>query len=72
MEYECYLMDPATKMSHVEGEPLLKTNCLAEASGFIYKFWLDNKVDVCIYQSRIESYRGYYRAPKRDKKGRFA
>lgn len=74
-EYQVYVLDPDTKMSHIEGEPLLDTDSLGEASVFIYDAFKENGRELCIWQERSQGYRGYYRATnkhdKRAKDGKF-
>ena len=75
-EYECYLLDPNTKLSHIEGEPLLVTDCLGEACSFVFNLFKNEGIESCVWQERGQSYREYYRKPtyhaKRAKNGQFA
>lgn len=72
-EYECYLLDPNTTMSHIEGEAMLKTNELHEACSFVYNLFIKDGTEACVYQPRLDAYRDSYRKSEfsRDKKGRF-
>jgi hypothetical protein len=47
-EYECYLLDPNTKMSHIEGEAMFKTNELHEASLFVHNLFFKDGINACV------------------------
>lgn len=74
-EYQVFRLDPTKKMCHIEEAPLLETNCLAEAHGFIYDAFKKDGSELCIYQRRSNGYAGFYRHSnkhsKRDAAGRF-
>jgi hypothetical protein len=60
-EYQVFELDLDTKMSHIEGEPLLETDSLGEASVFIYEAFKNEGRELCVFQPRHNDYRGYYR-----------
>lgn len=71
-EYQCFYLDPQFKLCHFEdSEPLFESDNLAEAGSFIYRKFLEEGKDICVYQPRSQGYREIYRKPARDKKGRF-
>lgn len=75
-EYQVFQLDPNTKMSHIEGEPLLETNSLGEACVYCYDAFKKEGLELCVYQPRTEGYREYYRHSNkhstRASNGRFA
>lgn len=72
-EYQCVLLNPDRKFDHDEQTPLLETDDLAEACGFIYQYFKETGLEVAVWQERSQGYRDYYRPTKfaRDHKGRF-
>ena len=75
-EYQVFRLDPNTKMSHIEGAPLLETNDQSEAHSFIYDAFKNEGLELCIFQPRNQGYVGYYRKMPHDgqpraKNGRF-
>jgi hypothetical protein len=74
-EYQVFRLDPTTKMSHIEGEPLLETDNLAEACTFIYDAFRNEGAELCVFQPRTQGYCDYYRKSnkhaKRASTGRF-
>jgi len=71
-EYVCVYLNPEYKLGHDDdAEILLATDCLAEASTFIYNQFKTEKRDIAVYQERSQGYRGVYQNKARDTKGRF-
>lgn len=71
-EYVCVYLNPEYKLCHDDdAEILLATDNLAEACGFIYNKFKEEKKDIAIYQERTQGYRGCYQNKARDSKGRF-
>lgn len=60
MEYECYLLNPDMELCHM-GEKLFETDDLAEACSFVYNWYQEKNVDVCVWQPRTSGYREYYK-----------
>lgn len=76
-EYQCFYLDPRFKLAHDESAtPLLETNCLAEACGFVYDLYQREGRAVAVYQPRTQGYREIYRKRPHDGQprinGRFA
>lgn len=76
MEYQCFDLSPRYKLAHEDDAPvLLETDCLSEASGFIYDRFKELGIECAIWQPRLEIYRGHYKHPvkhsKRGKDGKF-
>jgi hypothetical protein len=71
-EYVCVYLNPEYKLGHDDdAEILLATDCLAEASTFIYNNFKQLGRDIAVWQERSQGYRGVYRNKVRDSKGRF-
>ncbi len=60
-EYQVFQLDPNTKMSHIEGEPIMETNNLAEACVYVYNAFKNEQLELCVFQPRTQCYREYYR-----------
>ena len=75
MEYQCVDLDPNFKLFHGDNKPLLETNCLAEACGFVYNRFKELGIECAVFQPRTQGYREIYRNTnrhtKRDAAGRF-
>ncbi len=74
-EYICVVLSPDHKLFHLPQEPLLATDCLAEACCFVYDLFKKEGVECAVYQERSQGYRSTYqhsnKHTKRAKNGQF-
>jgi hypothetical protein len=74
-EYICVVLSPDHKLYHLPQTPLLETDCLAEACGFVYNLFKNEGIECAVFQERIDGYREHYQHKayhdKRGRNGRF-
>jgi len=65
-DYEVYLLDPKAlrnKKLDIMGDPMFKSDNLAHACTFIYKYWNSTKQPICVFQPKRGYFRDYYMDP---------
>lgn len=71
-EYQCVYLSQEHRLWHDESAtPIMETDDLSEACGFVHNLFQKEKKDIAVWQPRSQGYRAIMQLPSRNGKGQF-